>query len=86
MWLTISSTHSVLRAAASSSSTSTSLCKTGRKHFELGGLDGGVIGVLYLLEQFAIIVKKARDAFFENQFTDDADREMGFAYSDGTYQ
>lgn len=46
--------------------------------FELGGLDRWVVGILNLLEEFAVIAKAGVDAF-GRQFFESCDREMSFA-------
>ena len=70
-------------AAPSSSRTKNLGIEDGMEDFHLGGGDLGVVGVLDLFEELAVVAEKAVDAFFDDEGLENADREMGFADADG---
>src|SRR5258708_8864708 len=49
--------------------------KNGAKHVQFGGLNRGIVRILDLLEQFAIVIKKAGNAFVQDQFLDNSHSE-----------
>src|ERR1019366_7848407 len=54
----------------------------GTQNLHLGCLHRRVVGILYGLQQLAIVAEQAVDALLANQVLHDADREVGFADSD----
>src|SRR5271165_4663252 len=52
------------------------------QNFKLGGEHLRIVRVLDLLEQLAVVTEEPADAFLDDQRLQDADGEMGFAYSD----
>ena len=55
----------------------------GREDLEFGGLDLSVVGVLDLLEEFAVVDEEAGGAAFGDEGLQDADGEVSFADADG---
>src|SRR5205814_6517270 len=55
----------------------------GAQHVHLGDLNAGVVGILHLLQQLAVIVEESGDAFAQDELAQDADREMRLAGADG---
>src|SRR5581483_10707757 len=52
------------------------------QNFKFSGTDRVVVGILYLLQQFAVVVKEAGDVLAENQFSYDAHGEVGLTHAD----
>src|ERR1051325_5743041 len=60
--------------------------KDGTQDLHLGGGDGSVVGVLYLLQQLAVVVEQAGNVLGADQLLDDADGKMRLADTDGPDQ
>src|SRR5258708_38928795 len=56
--------------------------KNGAKHIQFGGLNRGIVRILDLLEQFAIVIKQAGNPFVQDQFLDNSYSEVSLSGAD----
>src|SRR6266481_3908350 len=58
--------------------------KNRSQDFQFRSLHAGIVGILYLLKQLAIIAKQAGDAFVADELVQNAHSQMGLAHADGS--